>query len=69
MILMKRLTRGLFRELKRLFTARITRYDAVVQDNTLLADNQLLTWGQNKESKVQIMSVSAKREDSGSCSL
>ncbi|HON69505.1 MAG TPA: bifunctional UDP-N-acetylmuramoyl-tripeptide:D-alanyl-D-alanine ligase/alanine racemase [Tenuifilum sp.] len=51
----------LFREVKTLIYCKDHAViDAVVQDNTLLADNQLLTWGQNKESKVQIMSV--KRE-------
>ncbi len=48
----------LFREVKTLIYCKDhSVIDSIVQENTLLAENQLLTWGQNPASKVQVKSI------------
>ncbi|HBI80995.1 MAG TPA: hypothetical protein DDY04_03370 [Bacteroidales bacterium] len=48
----------LFREVKTLIYCKDhAAIDSIIRGNTLLADNQLLTWGQSPASKVQVKSI------------
>ena len=48
----------LFREVKTLIYCKDhAAIDSIIRGNTLLADNQLLTWGQNPASKVHVKSI------------